>query len=114
MEATAPSRSVRRASSRLPLRIGEGLLWLLVIGVPLAIGGVHPSVLAAVGALGGLALACVAWGRGRDGLPAPAAAIGLFLGAVAALVTICPLPAGIAGVLSPRARALAAFPPEAV
>jgi len=93
-------------------RVGEIILWALVVCTPLALGGVHPVVFVAAAATGGIALALVSLGRSRRGMPAPAAGLALLAATLWALATALPLPAGLVSRLSPRALALASLPPE--
>jgi hypothetical protein len=107
-----PERAARRGGDSPILRLGELVVCVLVVGVPLAIGGVHPQVLVAIGLGGALALALVLVGRRGGGVPVPAAGLALFLGTLAALLTVLPLPARLVALLSPHAHELAAFARE--
>ncbi len=101
-----------RASRRPWRTAAEALLWVAVIGCPLARGGVDPPVFFALALVAALALALVAFARRREGMPFPPAALALCGGALVALLSALPLPAFLVGLVSPRARALATLPPE--
>ena len=95
------SESRRRARGRIPWT--RGLFGLAVVGPALALGGVHPVVVAAWTVVVGVLLARIAW-RARGNLVRPWPAILLVVLAGWTLLTALPLP-GFRALAAPELQA---------
>jgi tetratricopeptide (TPR) repeat protein/O-antigen ligase len=103
---------LREPRSWRPLRrASEILLGILIVGAPLAVGGVFPHVMVGVALLGGCALLLALVGR-RGSVPASPVAWILLGASVMAVVSIVPLPIDWVRAVFHRGAELAAFAPE--
>ncbi|HEX8435819.1 O-antigen ligase family protein [Archangium sp.] len=105
------SESTQRSrTSRYSLG-AEGVLSVLLVLVPLALGGASSWVHWPLVALAGLALvlACVGARRQRQSLCVPLLALPLGAGALLCLLQLVPLPPGLLALLSPEAAELRDF-----
>ncbi|PTL76366.1 O-antigen ligase family protein [Vitiosangium sp. GDMCC 1.1324] len=106
----SPASSSRSRTSRYALG-AEALLAVLLVLLPLALGGAPLWVHGPLVVLGGLAfvLACVGAWRQRRSLHLPLLALPLGAGALLCLLQLIPLPPGLLDVLSPEAAGLRDF-----
>lgn len=85
--------------------LGRGILVLLVVGLPLGVGGAHPEVAAATTAL--LVATTLLWARANDrSFVVTLPVVGAGFAFAATLLQLIPLPLGVIGIVSPATHDL--------